>query len=179
VKRHCFVGQTIQYSINNSFLNVTKKCPFVYSIFLNRQVPINVYKRIFAISKGTYVADGGANYIYDSLQQEEKTSLIPNAIIGDFDSIRSEVINYYQLNGSDIVHTTNQNTSDLQKVAYYVFDQVTKHYNLSKENPLPKLILLIVGAFGGRMDHTLSNLHSLQKLSILLSKSQLFTEFQI
>lgn len=40
-------------------------------------------------------ADGGANRLYDSLQEEMRSEYIPQYIIGDLDSLRTEVKEFY------------------------------------------------------------------------------------
>jgi thiamine pyrophosphokinase len=53
-------------------------------------------------------ADGGANRLYDSLVDENERSLVrPKYIIGDLDSIRPEVLQFYKNIGSVIHHDEN------------------------------------------------------------------------
>jgi thiamine pyrophosphokinase len=41
-------------------------------------------------------ADGGTNRLYDSLSESERAMYIPDFIVGDLDSLRSDVAAYYQ-----------------------------------------------------------------------------------
>lgn len=41
-------------------------------------------------------ADGGANRLFDSLTPENRTTCIPDYIVGDLDSLRSEVKDFYE-----------------------------------------------------------------------------------
>lgn len=41
-------------------------------------------------------ADGGANRLYDSLTAEERGVYVPQYIVGDLDSLRSDVSEFYQ-----------------------------------------------------------------------------------
>ena len=43
-------------------------------------------------------------------------------IIGDFDSIRPEVRKYYEGKGTKVFYNKDQDTSDLEKCVYYVFE---------------------------------------------------------
>ena len=47
---------------------------------------------------------------------------MPHIIIGDMDSIRPEVRQYYEERGSKILYNKDQETSDLEKCVYYVFE---------------------------------------------------------
>lgn len=41
-------------------------------------------------------ADGGANRLYDSMSVEERGVYVPQYIVGDLDSLRSDVAEFYQ-----------------------------------------------------------------------------------
>ncbi len=41
-------------------------------------------------------ADGGANRLFDSLAESERDKYIPNYIVGDLDSVRNDVAQYYE-----------------------------------------------------------------------------------
>jgi thiamine pyrophosphokinase len=99
---------------------------------------------------------------------------LPHIIIGDFDSIRPEVKDYYENKGVKIFHNKDQNTTDLEKCVYYVFENsenLTKYDN--KDSPKNVLMrdnssytkLIILGAFGGRIDQTLASIHVLYKMN--------------
>lgn len=78
-------------------------------------------------------------------------SLIPHVIKGDFDSIRPEVRKYYETAGSQVIHDSNQDTTDLQKALSAV--------NLSarRDDRIRDALLVIVGGLGGNISQELSN----------------------
>ncbi|MCX6173786.1 MAG: thiamine diphosphokinase [Ignavibacteriales bacterium] len=82
-------------------------------------------------------ADGGAN-------SAKILNLIPKYIIGDLDSIRPDVYEYYS-NKCDIIKINRQNDTDVEKCLKFV---MKKRYN--------EVILL--GATGDRLDHSFCNL---------------------
>ena len=43
-----------------------------------------------------FCADGGANRLHDSLPEDERSAMLPHSIIGDLDSIRPAVADYYR-----------------------------------------------------------------------------------
>ncbi len=90
-------------------------------------------------------ADGGANIA-------KKLNIIPNFIIGDLDSIKKPVINFYKyLNKTKIIKDNNQNKTDLELAI-----ELAETLNPSKIN--------IFGAIGDRIDHTIANIFSLDQI---------------
>ena len=82
-------------------------------------------------------ADGGANSAL-------KMGLIPDAIIGDLDSISSEAINEFK-SVSKIIRIRRQNDTDVEKCLKYA---IRKKYDKA----------LLLGATGNRLDHTFCNI---------------------
>jgi thiamine pyrophosphokinase len=78
-------------------------------------------------------------------------SVIPHIIKGDFDSIRPEVKKYYENAGSQVVHDSNQDTTDLQK-ALSAVSLLSR-----RDERLQKALLVVVGGLGGNISQELSN----------------------
>ena len=103
-------------------------------------------------------ADGGAN-------SARKLNIIPDVIIGDLDSISDETNTYYS-GKSIIIKLKRQNDTDVEKAIKYLV-----------KNKYEEVILL--GATGDRLDHTICNLGIVLKfydqinISILHEKSLL------
>ena len=101
-------------------------------------------------------ADGGANSAY-------KLGLVPDYIIGDLDSVRSDVAEHYKLK-SKIIKYKRQDDTDVEKCLKFL---IKKKYD--------EVILL--GATGDRLDHSFCNLGIVLKffgkikISILHQKS--------
>lgn len=101
-------------------------------------------------------ADGGANSAF-------KLGLIPDFIIGDFDSVKDEILEFYKPY-SKIIKLKRQNDTDVEKCLKYCiskkFDEV-----------------ILTGVTGDRLDHSFCNLgivlkyfHSI-KIKIIHQKS--------
>jgi thiamine pyrophosphokinase len=82
-------------------------------------------------------ADGGANSAF-------KLKLTPDYILGDFDSIEGEVLDYYEKK-SKIIRMSSQYTTDVEKCL-----------NFSIKNKIEEVVLL--GATGDRLDHSICNI---------------------
>lgn len=89
-------------------------------------------------------ADGGAEHA-------RKLKIIPDFIIGDFDSVSKNTLNYFR-NKSKIIEYTRQNDTDIEKCIKLA---IRKKYH--------KVILLSVT--GDRLDHTFCNLGVVLKFS--------------
>ncbi|NLM43304.1 MAG: thiamine diphosphokinase [Clostridiales bacterium] len=99
------------------------------------------------IKKADYVicADGGTRHAY-------KMSIIPDLIIGDFDSSNNDYTEYYKRKGVKIErHPIEKDKTDSHIC-------VLRAMNFSKE-------IVLLGATGSRVDHTLANI-SLLKLGV-------------
>lgn len=70
-----------------------------------------------------------------------RSKTLPHIIIGDFDSIRTEVKNYYEQRGVKIFHNKDQDTTDLEKCVYYVFENSESLTKYEKKDS-PKNVLM-------------------------------------
>ncbi|MDF1612507.1 thiamine diphosphokinase [Stygiobacter electus] len=112
-----------------------KKCIIIANGDLPKK---NVVKYFFKKNYNTIIcADGGAN-------SAMKIGVIPNFIIGDFDSINESTKNYFK-GKSKFINIKRQNDTDVEKSLKFAFI-----------NNFDEVILL--GATGDRLDHTICNL---------------------
>lgn len=89
-------------------------------------------------------ADGGINHL-------PIIGLTPDCIIGDFDSAKPSLLKEYE---NKIVRLNEQNTTDSEKAIIF-----------AKEKGFKDIIM--TGAIGSRIDHTINNLYLLEKYSEL------------
>lgn len=98
-----------------------------------------------AAAEPLFAADGGANHL-------ARLGLRPRAVVGDLDSIRSEIRAW--LGEECMVHRPDQDRTDLDKALEYAFDEV----GIER--------LTVLAALGGRTDHDLGNLGLLARLAM-------------
>lgn len=60
-------------------------------------------------------ADGGANRLYDLFGDARRDDYVPEFITGDFDSLRSEVRDFYKTKGTRIIEQATQYATDFMK----------------------------------------------------------------
>ncbi len=107
---------------------------------------LNLYKSIISDFDLILCADGGANYAY-------LLELVPDYIIGDMDSIKEEVREYYLAKGVKFRKFPRQKDfTDTQLV-------------ISLAEELAARDITFFGTMGSRLDHTLSNLYSCMELA--------------
>jgi thiamine pyrophosphokinase len=82
-------------------------------------------------------ADGGANSLYDM-------GIVPNYIVGDFDSIKTKVKEYFS-DKSEIIKIERQDDTDVEKALKFAIE---KGYKTA----------YLLGGTGDRMDHSICNL---------------------
>ncbi len=105
-------------------------------------------------------ADGGANLAF-------KFKILPDFIIGDLDSIKPEVKNFFERKKVKIFQDTDQNTTDIEKSIKFLISRGITHID-------------IISAIGDRLDHNLGNLsalvnyHNKAKLKIIGERIEIF-----
>ena len=82
-------------------------------------------------------ADGGAN-------SARRYNIIPDVIVGDFDSIERKTISFFK-NKSKIIHVKSQYSTDVEKCLSYA---IKKKFTEA----------VLIGVTGDRLDHTFCNL---------------------
>lgn len=107
-----------------------------------------IRKSIYLKLKSKYkadliTADGGTNSVY-------KIGETPKFIIGDLDSVRPEVLKFYENKKVKIIKLSRQNDTDLEKAL-----KLCRKLRYDR--------IFIVGFSGKRFDHTLSNISNVLK----------------
>lgn len=124
-------------------------------------IPPEILMNIFLRFKLRVCADGGANVLFESMPLleggMEGSIFLPDVIIGDFDSIRSEVKSAYASAGVKIVQVLDQANTDLDKALEYVesatFDS-TDHFIVVAGS---------IGAYEGRIDQFFAVINSMYR----------------
>ena len=105
-------------------------------------------------------ADGAANRLHDALSVERRAALraacippaerrsnqLPDVITGDLDSIRPEVLEFYEQIGVPVVREPEQDSHDFEKCLRWL---QAKHEAAAHEEAYS---VVAFGAFGGRLD---------------------------
>lgn len=90
-------------------------------------------------------ADGGMNNCL-------KLGLIPNIVIGDFDSIHNDSLDYIHSHDIEMIrYPKEKDKTDTELVLDYLIERNYKHITL-------------IGCIGDRVDHSLANISLLKKL---------------
>jgi thiamine pyrophosphokinase len=115
----------------------------IISIIGNGEIPTQALTKLISEADLIIGADGGANIL-------STMDVLPNYIIGDLDSI-SEAALKKNLS-SQIIHITDQNTTDLEKAVNFAME-----YKPAE--------IRIFSALGNRSDHAIYNLFFLRSVN--------------
>jgi thiamine pyrophosphokinase len=115
------------------------------------------FKQLWSKAGVKLCADGASNVLYDwSASNHVLETYIPDYIIGDLDSIRPEVRNYYDTVGTKVVQIHDQNSTDFTKTLRFTLG-ILQSSTLS--NSIDQICCF--ATFSGRADHAFANLHTL------------------
>ena len=148
----------MKHLLDYTFLDL-KKDPsnFVCLIVLNQKINKDLFLHLYSLADYKIYADGGSNSIQGIFGENGLEEYSPDIILGDFDSINQKTKSIIEKMGVQIAWKPDENYTDSEKSLMHFEDEIfTKN-----EGKLSKVVIL--GAFGGRMDHTLYNLHLLWK----------------
>ena len=146
-------------------------------IFLNWEFPRAALELIWNRVGIHICADGAANRL--AKDPHQTVTLLPDYIHGDLDSIHSDVKTSMESNGVHVSQNKGQDSTDLDKCLELVQKVADSNLNLHSnsksdtnsktnsqhDNQTEKHIrtdsnVLVLGAFGGRLDHEMANLNS-------------------
>ncbi|EXJ69634.1 thiamine pyrophosphokinase [Cladophialophora psammophila CBS 110553] len=139
-------------------------------IILNQPVNKNALNAVIGSASLLICADGGANrlYKYDKAAQNGLSRLrrrLPDAIVGDLDSLTGPVEEHYRSLGSQVIKDPDQFSTDFTKCLKWIRNWViSKHErggsNYDKE-PQAVMDVVVLGGLGGRVDQGFSQIHHL------------------
>lgn len=119
------------------------------------------FKKLWSTASVKAFADGGANQVY-RIVGENPEKYIPDYISGDFDSINPDVMNFYRAKGVEVISTPDQNETDLTKCLRILICKQDTIIEFDK--------IVILNAFGQRLDQTMANIESLFHIAKVTNK---------
>ncbi|TFK72917.1 thiamine pyrophosphokinase [Pluteus cervinus] len=129
-------------------------------IILNQPFSYRLLLRLWKTCQWRSCADGGANRLYDILDEADRPGFGPDLIKGDLDSLREDVRRYYESQAVPVIHDHDQNSTDLMKCVAAV-----REVEGRESCEVSQYEIVILGGLSGRLDqtiHTLSYLHKLR-----------------
>ena len=111
-------------------------------------------EKLWSASSYRVCADGGANRLFDLLGP----SFVPDAIVGDLDSARADVLEAYAAGGAAVARVEDQDANDLSKA----LDAVAERWRGGRRGAA---VVRVVGAFGGRFDQEMAAFDALHKFA--------------
>lgn len=139
------------------------------------ELRLSVYCRVWQNAIYKVGADGGANRLYDLDRSNSENHLSFDTVIGDLDSLRPDVREYWYRKGSEIIHDPDQYSTDFMKATSYLktfeiskdadftpckFGSRRDNLQAIKDGSQIKDIVCL-GGLGGRVDQGMSTLHHL------------------
>jgi len=121
-------------------------------ILINSTIPSH-FQKFWKTANTKYCADGGANRLHDFFESDikSKSMYIPDIILGDLDSIRKDVGDFYKNKGAKVIHDPDQDTTDLEKCVMHLPNTIKS--------------TLVLGGLGGNFTQSLANMNVLFKFA--------------
>lgn len=152
-------------------------------LILNQKINLfkSTFLKLWNSSTFRICADGGLNRL-----REFDSSLIPDFVIGDLDSVTKENLEFYKSKGTKVILQSSQYYTDFNKSISLInsyFNIPSLFSNLDSLNTIDELELkeeelskdhsnfkevniILIGGVGGRFDQSISIIHQIFKLSI-------------
>ncbi|KIX92315.1 uncharacterized protein Z520_11923 [Fonsecaea multimorphosa CBS 102226] len=139
-------------------------------IILNQPVNKNALNAVIGSASLLVCADGGANrlYNYDKAARNGMSKLkrrVPDAIVGDLDSLTESVGEHYRSLGSQVIKDPDQYSTDFTKCLKWIRDWAVSKLERGAsghgEEPQPIMDVVVLGGLGGRVDQGFSQVHHL------------------
>lgn len=151
---------------SNAFLSSRTQLQHVALVFLNSDgvrtasaaEPDSIFERAWRCARFRVCADGAANRLHDGLASDaRRAAYLPDLIKGDLDSLRADVRDFYSRLGVAVVRDNDQDRHDLDKCLDALADVQAEWTGAGGE----AMTVVILGAFGGRLDQEMANLNML------------------
>ncbi|KAJ2863423.1 thiamine pyrophosphokinase [Coemansia erecta] len=125
-------------------------------LILNEPIPNEKRKVLGGVwSRANYriCIDGGGNRLYDFCKHHDTLhQFVPDAIVGDLDSLQGTPRTYYEERGTRIFCYSDQNSTDFMKGILYIDNELR-----GGKDP-NDCIVVVFGGLGGRLDHIMHTL---------------------
>ncbi|RMX42416.1 hypothetical protein pdam_00004894 [Pocillopora damicornis] len=118
------------------------------------------FKKLCNIASVKSYTDGGSSQVFN-IVGEEQEKYLPDYISGDFDSVDPDILNFYKGKGVEIIPTPDQNETDLTKCLRILIS----NKSISEFDQI-----VVMNAFGGRLDHTMANIETMFHITKLTNK---------
>lgn len=132
--------------LDKNFISKNK----IVLLILNRPITHDI-SNLVKISNSIICADGGADYFLEKFDVSFK---IPNIIIGDFDSLSTKTKETYKSKGVEFIERLDPGISDYEKCLYLSIEKASEFQTKSESDDIINTIIIVIGASGGRIDHT-------------------------
>ncbi|KAK5024993.1 thiamine pyrophosphokinase [Exophiala sideris] len=127
-------------------------------IILNQPLNEKALDAVIRSASLLVCADGGANRLYKYDQDKRNfKSRLPDAIIGDFDSLSKSVEEHYRAQGVHVIKEPDQYSTDFTKCLKWIRTWCQKDPN----SPSTTMDVVVLGGLGGRVDQGFSQIHHL------------------
>ncbi|KAJ2470472.1 thiamine pyrophosphokinase [Coemansia sp. RSA 2322] len=128
-------------------------------LILNQPIPHadkSLFRELWARAKHRICVDGGGNRLYElGIKAGALEAYVPDAIVGDLDSLLEQPRAYYKQRGAEICYYSDQDSTDFMKGLRYLDDFRRAGRSTSS------CAVVVLGGLCGRVDHIL---HSLKVL---------------
>lgn len=155
-------------------------------IILNQPINRNALRAVLDDAVMVVCADAGADRYMDYQQKQMDHARLPDAVVGDLDSISTEAEQHYRDKGVVIAKDADQYATDFHKSLKWLRREWDRRKGVHED-----LDIIVMGGLGGRVDQGFSQIHHLymvlqqpellrgglyllseQSLSFVLSKGQ-------
>lgn len=161
----------------SGLLSGTSASPYAVLV-LNQPLNKSALSAVLRRASMLVCADAGADrlYKYDSDPDEALHKRLPDAIVGDLDSLTEKSAAHYRSHGVQIIKDPDQYSTDFTKCLKWIRD---KHRS-SNTTLGEELDVVVLGGLGGRVDQGFSQIHHLylatQSTELLSGRVYLLSE---